>query len=47
MLNSYNIAAAKKQHATIMKDWLGLVSELGSAPMVPDSNKTEFKDIFN
>ena len=46
MLNSYNIAAAKKQHATIMKDWLGLVSELGSAPMVPDSNKTEFKDIL-
>ena len=26
MLNSYNIAAAQKQHAVIMRDWLGLVA---------------------
>lgn len=47
MLNSYNIAAAKKQQAIIMKDWLGLVSELGSAPMVSDSHKTEFRKILS
>lgn len=47
MLNSFNIASAKKQHAVIMKDWLGLVSELGSAPMVSDSNKTEFREILS
>ena len=46
MLNSYNIAAAKKQHAIIMRDWLKLVSELGSAPMVSDSHKTEFTEIL-
>ena len=46
MLNSYNIAAAKKQHAIIMRDWLGLVTELGSAPMVSDSNKEEFRNLL-
>lgn len=47
MLNSYNIAAAKKQHATIMTDWLSLVSELGSAPMVSDSHKAEFRGMLS
>ena len=47
MLNSYNIAAAKKQHAIIMRDWLGLVTELGSAPMVSDSNKEEFRNLLS
>ena len=47
MLNSYNIAAAKKQHAVIMRDWLGLVTELGSAPMVSDSNKEEFRNLLS
>lgn len=47
MLNSYNIAAAKKQHAVIMRDWLGLVTELGSAPMVADSNKEEFRELLS
>ena len=47
MLNSYNIAAAKKQHAVIMRDWLGLVTELGSAPMVSDSNKEEFRELLS
>ena len=47
MLNSYNIAAAKKQHAVIMRDWLGLVTELGSAPMVSDSYKEEFRNLLS
>ena len=47
MLNSYNIAAAKKQHAIIMRDWLGLVTELGSTPMVSDSNKEEFRNLLS
>ena len=47
MLNSYNIAAAKKQHAIIMKDWLSLVSELGSTPIVSDSHKKEFRELLS
>ncbi len=47
MLNSYNIAAAKKQHTVIMRDWLGLVSELGSTSMVSDSHKKEFRELLS
>ncbi len=47
MLNSYNIAAAKKQHAIIMRDWLGLISELGSTPMVSDAHKKEFRELLS
>lgn len=47
MLNSYNITAARKQHTTIMNDWLELVSELSSTPMIANSHKTEFKETLS
>lgn len=47
MLNAYNLAAAKQLHKEIMENWLKLVSELGSAPMVPREHKEEFIAILS
>ncbi len=42
MLNAYDVASAKLTHKEIMKNWLKLVVDLGSAPMVPEEYKNEF-----
>lgn len=47
MLNAYDIANAKQIHKEIMQNWLKLVVELGSAPMVPDNYKKEFSSILS
>lgn len=47
MLNAFDIAAAKKQHKEIMQNWLKLVVELGSAPMVPSEYKKEFTTLLS
>ena len=46
MLNAYNIAAAKQIHSEVMQNWLKIVSELGTAPMVPTNYREEFVSLL-